>query len=196
MRRASKGEPGVSGRLPRPVEGGFIVAFEPGRTGTSIGSMPANARRSGPRIGSGFHFRGPEKPDITFLETSTAEFRPDAVSHRHTLKRFTRRADFLYVESKEIVEIDSLGGYEPRKMVFAWDSRWEMIQNETCGSQASEPTRPAQAGGCFDALYRVRSGLAGANAGTSLDTDCAPIPRIAASSIAIPTSKSPYRGFE
>ncbi len=28
---------------------------------------------------------------------------------------FTRRADFLYVESKEIVEIDSLGGYEPAK---------------------------------------------------------------------------------
>jgi hypothetical protein len=69
------------------------------------------------RIGSGFHFRGPENPisTITFLETSAAEFRPDAVSHRHTLKHFTRRADFLYVESKEFVEIDSLGGCELAK---------------------------------------------------------------------------------
>jgi hypothetical protein len=55
-------------------------------------------------------------------------------------------------------------------------------------THAARPSR-----GCFDALYHLRSGLAGANAGTSLDADCAPIPRIAASSIAIPTSKSLHR---
>ena len=51
-----------------------------------------------------------------------AEFRPDAVSHRHTLKCFTRGADLLYAESKEIVEGDSLGGYEiggGRRLVVA-----------------------------------------------------------------------------
>jgi hypothetical protein len=45
------------------------------------------------------------------IETA-AQFRPDAVPHHHTLKRFTRRADLLYVESKEIVKLDSLAGYE------------------------------------------------------------------------------------
>jgi hypothetical protein len=64
--------------------------------------------------------------------------------------------------------------------------------SEPC--ERTHAARPSR--GCFDALYRLRSGFAGANAGVSLDADCAPIPRIAASSIAMPTSKSPYRGFE
>ena len=59
--------------------------------------------------GSGFHFRGSENPISTIIpQNAAASSARTAVSHRHALKRFTRRAGFFYVEIKEIVEIDGL----------------------------------------------------------------------------------------
>lgn len=63
-------------------------------------------------MGSGFHFKGSENPISTI--TSSNRLPPSSARTRYltaTLKRFTGRADLLYIERKEIVELDSLDGY-------------------------------------------------------------------------------------
>jgi hypothetical protein len=97
---------------------------------------------------------------------------------------------------------DAGGDGSKRKFFPLWDRGWEMVPNEairligtgTLAKPQDIPVRPSSGG--IDALYRLRSELAGVSAGISLDADCGSIPRIAANSIATSTSKSPYRGFE
>lgn len=72
---------------------------------------------------NGFRFH-PSASDVDhdLLEPPAAELCTNAVSHRHTFKRFTRRADLLDVKGKEIIEVDSLSGDEVgggRRLVVA-----------------------------------------------------------------------------